>query len=171
MEAIECIKSILQEHGIEYIIYIHDEIPTVESAKEKVNFDITKCFKTIAFKYEERFIFVSLKAEDSIDYNKLCSHLNIKRKNLKKANSNELEEIFGYELGGIAPISVSNKIAVIFDKKITSENIVFCGSGRRECTIEIAAKDLIQLSSGVMDISKSRVEELNKEGEGNRDFD
>ena len=154
MEALNDIKNILTQKNINFKLILHDDIPTVKDAKEKVDFNIDKCYKTIAFKYDERFIFISLKAEDSIDYTKLCSKLNIKRKNLKKADSNELEKLFGYESGGIAPISVSKEIAVIFDDKIKNENVIYCGSGRRNTTIEINAKDLIMLSSAVMDISK-----------------
>ena len=170
MEALNYIQSLLKENEIEFKVHVHDEIPTVESAKEKVEFDIDKCYKTIAFKYDEKYIFVSLKAEDNIDYTKLCSILNIKRKRLKKADSKELEDSFGYESGGIAPISVSNQIAVIFDEKIRNEDIVFCGSGRRDTTIEIAGKYLIELSNAVLDISKTKKKELEIGGDKNRDY-
>ncbi len=86
MEALNDIKNILTQKNINFKLILHDDIPTVKDAKEKVDFNIDKCYKTIAFKYDERFIFISLKAEDSIDYTKLCSKLNMKRKNLKKAD-------------------------------------------------------------------------------------
>lgn len=163
MEAFDEIIKLLKEKNIKYRVHIHSEIPTVQLAKEKVNFNINKCYKTIAFKYDEGYLFVCLKAEDSIEYSKLCSNLNIKRSRLKKADSNELEEEFGYEAGGIAPISISNKIAVIFDKKIIDEDKIFCGSGKTNKTIEINGKDLIGLSEGIVDISKSK--EIEERGE------
>ena len=169
LEALDNIKNILKQRNIKFKIYKHSDIPTVKDAKEKVDFDIDKCYKTIAFKYDEKFIFVSLRAEDSIDYTKLCTKLNIKRKNLKKADSKELEELFGYESGGIAPISVSNRIAVIFDNKIQNENMVYCGSGRKDMTIEINGNDLIRLSNTIMDISKSKLKNICIGGRQDRD--
>lgn len=154
LKVLNCIENILNEKKIKFKLHNHDEIPTVEIAKEKVQFDIDKCYKTIAFEYNEKYIFVSLKAEKSIDYSKLCSSLKIKRKDLKKADNKKIEELFGYESGGIAPISVSNNIKVIFDKTITNEKVIYCGSGKRNTTIEIETKDLIKLSDEILDISK-----------------
>ena len=93
MEAFEKIKKFLSEKSIEYKIYNFDpNNPNIE-------FDMNKCYKTIAFQYDEKFIFVCLKIKDSIDYNKLCLCLNIKRNELKKADIKVLKNLFGYESG------------------------------------------------------------------------
>ena len=59
LEALDNIKDILKQKDIKFKMYKHSDIPTVKDAKEKVDFDIDKCYKTIAFKYDEKFIFVS----------------------------------------------------------------------------------------------------------------
>ena len=168
METINNIERVLIENGIKYKMHFHDNIPTVKEAQEKVDFDIEKCFKTIAFKYGSKYVFASLKAKDSIDYAKLCDFLKVNRKYLKKADSEELETKYGYEPGGIGPISVSSDIAVIFDEKIRDEKIVFCGSGRQNATIEIDSKDLIKLGNAVVPISKARIEERDNGGDYDR---
>ena len=125
MDAYQKIIEQLNATNIEYKIHSHAEIPTVAEAKEKVDFNIEQCFKTLAFKYEDKILFISLLAEDKLKYSKLCTSLNIKRKNLKRIDSKELEDKYGYESGGIAPISVSKDIAVIFDRKIMIEILFF----------------------------------------------
>ena len=105
---------------------------------------------------EEKYIFVSLLAEEKLNYSKLCSQLNINRSNLKRADSNILEEKYGYESGGIAPISLSNDIIIVFDNKVVDNKTIYCGSGCSNKTIEIAINDLINLNNTVvMNVSKS----------------
>ena len=149
MEAFEKIKKFLNERAIEYKIYNFD------SNNENNEFDVNKCYKTIAFEYDGKFIFVCLKIKDSIDYNKLCLCLNIKRSELKKADIKELEVLFGYESGGISPIPISNKIQSFLDRKIQLEDNIFCGFGSKNKIMEIKGNDLISLSTDIFDISKS----------------
>lgn len=150
MDAHKKILEQLNDSTIEYKIHTHEEIPSVKEAKEKVNFNIEQCFKTLAFQYENKILFISLLANDKLNYSALCSNLNIKRKKLKKANSKELEDTYGYESGGIAPISVYNNILVIFDKKVLNVEVIFCGSGKRNKTIEIKSKDIIKLNRTIV---------------------
>lgn len=155
MNAYEKVIEQLEKPNIKYTVHTHEEIPTVNVAKEKVDFNIKKCFKTLAFKYEEKFLFVSLLAEDKLKYSKLCSNFKIKRSGLNKANSKELEEKYGYESGGIAPISISKDIIVIFDKKINNQDTIFCGSGRRDKTLEIKANDITNMERVILlDVSE-----------------
>lgn len=155
MDAYQKIIEQLNIANIEYKIHSHDEIATVAIAKEKLDFNIEQCFKTLAFKYGDKILFIVLLAEDKLKYSKLCSVLNIKRKDLKKVDSKELEEKYGYQSGGIAPISVSMDIAVFFDKKINDRDIIFCGSGKRNKTIELKSKDIINLErTSVIDIAE-----------------
>ena len=155
MKAYQKIIEQLEKANIKYTVHTHEEIPTVNLAKEKVQFDITKCFKTVAFKYKEKFLFISLLAEDKLKYSKLCSNFKIKRSGLNKADSKELEEKYGYESGGMAPISISNDITVIFDKKINNQDTIFCGSGRRDKTLEIKVNDITNMERVILlDISE-----------------
>ena len=164
MNAYQKIIEQLNATNIEYKIHSHAEIPTVAEAKEKVDFNIEQCFKTLAFKYEDKILFISLLAEDKLKYSKLCTSLNIKRKKLKRVESKELEDKYGYESGGIAPISVSEDIAVIFDRKINDRDIIFCGSGRRDKTIELKSDDIISLDrTVVIDITEEIEQNLEQE--------
>ena len=140
----------LNQRNIRYNIYSHDDIPTVEIAMKKVDFDIDHCMKTIAFEYGDKFIFVCTLAKKQIDYSKLCHQLNINRSKLKKANSLILENKFGYEDGGISPISISKEIIVVIDNCLNRNDIVFCGSGLRNETIEIQYGDLLSLDNVIL---------------------
>jgi Cys-tRNA(Pro)/Cys-tRNA(Cys) deacylase len=150
MDSYQKIINILDKNNIKYKVHTHEEIRRVKEAKGKVDFDIDKCFKTLAFEYNEKFIFIALLAEDKLKYSKLCSKFNIKRSDLKKADSEKLEKEYGYESGGIAPMSISKDIIVIFDEKIKVKDIIFCGSGKRNKTIEISAKDIIKLEGVIV---------------------
>jgi len=155
MDAYQKIIQLLDDRKISYKVHSHDDIPTVTIAKEKINFNIDSCIKTIAFKYDERYIFIAIRAEDKIDYPKLCSQLDIFRNKLSKAIDTDLEIMFGYQSGGIAPISLDESIIVVFDTNISADGNVFCGSGLRNKTLEINFDDLVSLNNVfVLDVSK-----------------
>lgn len=147
VEAVNNIKNYLDNKDINYKLHNYD-------THNNSNYDIDKCYKTIAFEYEQEYIFVCLKIIDKIDYNKLCSKLGLKRERLKKANIDKLNNLFGYEFDGIAPIPISNQISIFIDEKIRFEDIIFCGSGNKNVILEIKGKDLIELSKGVFNIIK-----------------
>ena len=149
MDARDKIIGILNKHKLNYKIYSHEEIPTVEIAIKKVGFDIDHCMKTIAFEYDDKYIFVCVLAKDKIDYSKLCSELKISRSKLVKANNMILEKKYGYESGGISPISVSSDIMVVIDSCFSNNEVVYCGSGLRNQTIEIRYKDLLSLDNEI----------------------
>lgn len=153
--AFEKITKKLNYYDIEYKVHTHEEIPTVEIAKQLVDFDINHCLKTIAFEYENKYLFVSILADKKIDYSKLCKELNISRSKLNRADSKDLINLFGFEDGGIGPFSISNEISVVIDKCLNGEDIVYCGSGVRNKTIELKYKDLISLDNTLnADVSK-----------------
>jgi prolyl-tRNA editing enzyme YbaK/EbsC (Cys-tRNA(Pro) deacylase) len=47
--------------------------------------------------------------------------------------------------GGICPVSADESAVVVFDESLVDAGRIYCGSGRRDSTVEIEASELIAL--------------------------
>jgi Cys-tRNA(Pro)/Cys-tRNA(Cys) deacylase len=57
--------------------------------------------------------------------------------------------------GGVAPLPI-NGATVLFDRQVLDIDVVFCGTGRTDATLEIAAGDLFTIAGGrAADVAKS----------------
>ncbi|MDR0632159.1 MAG: YbaK/EbsC family protein [Holosporaceae bacterium] len=148
MSAYERIISKLKENGVDYKIYSHETLLSSGDAYERGNleFDVENGFKTLAFQICDRFILVVLHGRDRLDYKKICEILCIKRKDIKVASAEWLEN-HGYTSGGISPIPVTENARVIVDSKILEYTKIVCGSGDGEKTIEINTPNLLNITS------------------------
>jgi Cys-tRNA(Pro) deacylase len=142
------IVKILEQNNIKYKIHSHEDILNVYDAEKKLDYDCSKGFKTLAFVVGKKYVFVVLNGRAKLNYKKLADILDIKRNELQMADINELESKFGYTVGGISPIPVSDEISVIFDSQILDFAKVYCGMGESNKSLEIESQDLINVSKG-----------------------
>ena len=153
--AYEKIINILNQNSIKYKVYEHEEVFTINDVKNKLLFDYNKLVKTIVFSHKEKFIFVVLNGDNSIDYKKLSKALNIRRDDFKMANGEEIEKELGYQIGGISPIPTESNIVVIIDKKVLDKEKIYCGIGVRTKSLELKSSDLVKVAGAeVSDITK-----------------
>lgn len=155
MVAFDKIINLLEVNGAEYVVHKHSSIPNVEIATHTVSFDLDKCLKTLAFEHDSKTILVCIQALQKIDYAKLCNGLNIKRKDLKKADAEYLKSKFGFLDGGIAPFAIDADIIVVIDAGVPKNEMVYCGSGDSTMTIQLNSDTLLDMpNTMVVDIQK-----------------
>jgi Cys-tRNA(Pro)/Cys-tRNA(Cys) deacylase len=51
------------------------------------------------------------------------------------------------QLGGIVPLPIKGAL-VLVDQAVAGLGTIFCGSGRNDVTLELAASDLLRASAG-----------------------
>jgi prolyl-tRNA editing enzyme YbaK/EbsC (Cys-tRNA(Pro) deacylase) len=150
MNAHERIISKLKENGIDYKIYSHELLLSSGNAYERgdLKFDAENGFKTLAFQILDRLVLAVLHGRDRLDYKKFCEILGAKRKDIKVADAEWMEN--QYTPGGISPIPITENARVIVDSKILEYEKIVCGSGDGEKTIEISAQDLLNITGADM---------------------
>lgn len=106
--------------------------------------------KTIGFNTGEQFIFAVLQGRKRIDYKKLAKAVGCKRKSLKMLSSDIVETELGYQIGGLSPLHIDERVTVYFDSEIAALGSVFCGIGVRNKTLKILSSDLISVTKGIV---------------------
>lgn len=141
------IKLILNNANIAYQCHPHKEIQTVADMEATLPFPLSSMLKTIAFKTKDnRLILAGVAGYDRIDYKAIATLVAVNRRHLYTLSPDETEQTFGFEIGGICPITGRDDVTVYIDESLTDTTPVYCGSGIRTATLEIALDDLMTVS-------------------------
>ncbi|MFC0625627.1 aminoacyl-tRNA deacylase [Kribbella deserti] len=137
----------LTDRDIPFILHRHESIVTFEDAKAVLPFDPGCMVKGLAFEHPDGSIAViALRAADSVDYRRVATALGVRRADLRKAPPERIEAQLDMQVGGIAPIPVPNAV-VFVDRAVLELDLILCGSGRREVTLELTADAFAKLSA------------------------
>lgn len=142
------IIRILREKGVTFKIHEHEPVMTMQDVKEKLPFPIEKLLKTLVFKIRNSFwILAVVRGQDKVNYRKLAKAFGVKRDVLVRPSVDEMRLELDFQIGGICPIPINDSIKAVFDKSMLDMNVVYCGVGRNDRSLEIRLQDLLQVSN------------------------
>lgn len=140
------IHSMLESSGAEFIVHSHPRVRTIEDAEKNVPHLTKNLLKTIVFKIKDSdWILAVVKGHERIDYKKLARAFGVNRKQIRTVSPDTVEQHLGFEVGGIGPFPVNDRMKIIMDQSLTGAGMIFCGSGKNTVTIEMDIRDLIKL--------------------------
>jgi Cys-tRNA(Pro)/Cys-tRNA(Cys) deacylase len=126
----------------------------MKDVEEKLPFPKNKLLKTLVFRIKGCFwVFAVVRGKDKVDYKKLSKALDVSRSDIVRPPAQEVETELSLEIGGICPIPINDNIKVVFDESVKNLEVVFCGVGRNDKSLEIAVGDLIR-------VSKAKIESI-----------
>ncbi len=144
------VEQILISVGVEFKLHPHQRLITFEDAKGALPFDPAAMVKSLVFRLPDgRYVIVAMRAADRADYKRIADALGLRRADLRAAGADEILADLDMQQGGIVPLPVSGAI-VLFDRRVGELCTIYCGTGRNDLTLEIAASDLIRASGGDM---------------------
>jgi Cys-tRNA(Pro)/Cys-tRNA(Cys) deacylase len=151
------ISALLGASEAAFKLHPHQKLITFEDAKAVLPFDPAAMVKALVFRLPDaRYAIVAMRAADRADYKKIADALGVRRADLRAATADEVTADLDMQPGGIMPMPVDGAI-VLFDRAVGGLGTIYCGTGRNDLTLEIAATDLIRVSGG-------RLAELAKTG-------
>ncbi|WGL16738.1 Cys-tRNA(Pro) deacylase [Microbulbifer bruguierae] len=129
--------------------YAHD--PSAESygleAAEKLGLDPQKVFKTLVVTLDGKSLVVAILPVESQLNMKLIARA-AGAKKAAMADKNEVMRSSGYVLGGVSPLGQKKLLPTFLHISAEAERTVFVSAGRRGLEIELAPRDLLQLTRG-----------------------
>ncbi len=130
-------------------IHAHAASVTFKDAADYLDFPPAHLLKTIAFRVKDGpWVLAAVRGRDRVDYKKLAAHLGINRTRLASLPPEQVESELGYPLGGVAPFPTCENTRVLFDTRATILDVVYCGTGRNDRTLEIDAHMLLAVCGG-----------------------
>lgn len=148
MSILENILQILEKSDISYKLIEHEPVFTMEHAAQVCNHLPNQGVKTLLVKLyttkrQFEYWLVVWQGDKQIPFADICIKLDFKKSKL--AQSEEVLDTLGIEVGALAPLGYENEYSVIFDKRLLEQEQVFINAGVHEKTIALAPDDLLQL--------------------------
>jgi len=137
----------LNEAGVTYRIHEHAPSVTVLDAETHLDFPVNQVLKTIAFRIKlSGWVLAALCGYNQVDYKKLAAACGVSRDKLMRLTPAAVEQELGFELGGVCPLAMNAQTRVVIDSGALQHSLVFCGTGRRDRTLEIAPAELARIA-------------------------
>lgn len=140
------VEEYLMNKGVNFKAHRHEPIVSFEDAQAVLPFDPKWMVKGLAFQLPGgRYAIVALRASDRANYKKISDALGVRRADLRMADAESLRADLDMQVGGIVPLPI-NSAVVLFDRGVLSLDVVICGTGRNDHSLEIKARDLVEAS-------------------------
>jgi Cys-tRNA(Pro)/Cys-tRNA(Cys) deacylase len=148
----EQIVGRLTARGVPFTIHEHVVAPTVADALERLPFSPDAYLKTVAFRLKAGgWVLAALRGADRVDYRGLASALGVGRRDLHQMTPDEVAADLGYPIGGVGPVPSNDRTRTVFDARAVAElDVVYCGAGRPDRTLEARLTDLMVACDGIV---------------------
>jgi len=142
--------TIVARSGLPFVIHEHRATRTVDEARQNLSFDVERIVKTVAFRTrKDEIVLAALRGTRKVDYARLAGLLGVNRRDLSALSPGEVRRLLAVEPGSVSPVIRSeNLVLLVDDDVLTILPTLYCGIGRPDRTLEIAPRDLVQLTGG-----------------------
>src|SRR6266536_4441360 len=147
----ERIAERLRTRGVAFTIHEHVVSRTVSDAMSRLAFSPDAFLKTIAFRLKRGgWVLAALRGQDRVDYRGLAAALGVSRRDLLAMEPAEILADLGYPVGGVGPVPPNDATRVVFDSVAVEQlDVVYCGAGRDDRTLEVRLADLVGACDGL----------------------
>jgi|TARA_B100001540_G_scaffold271282_1_gene254946 Cys-tRNA(Pro) deacylase len=129
------------------IIVLETTARTAKDASNSLKCDLGAIVKSLVFRAENEFLICLVAGDKKCSLNKLKKILN--KKDVSMANAEQVKEITGFSIGGVAPTGHIKKLEIIIDKSLSRFKFVYGAGGHPDCVFKITYPELIKLTSGI----------------------
>jgi Cys-tRNA(Pro) deacylase len=146
-EPVERVAAVLRSSGTEGRIEEFDEgTPTAEAAAEAAGCRLEQIVKSLLFALDgqERYALVMVPGDRRADREKVASELGAGR--AKPASPQEVLEVTGFEVGGVAPFPAGRVEASLLDRTLVTHEVVWVGAGTHRHMAALAPTDLARVT-------------------------
>ncbi len=143
------LARVVEEAEVPFNIHSHEAARTVADAEHNLAIDVARIVKTVAFRTRTgTTLLAALRGTRRVDYARLAALVGVNRRDLSVLSPDEVRELLGVEPGSVSPLLGEDVAVLIDDDVLTILPTIYCGIGRPDRTLEMAAADLVKLAKG-----------------------
>lgn len=144
------LREIVFRSGVPHTIHEHRETRTIDDAARNLSFPVDRIVKTIAFRTRSGgIVLAALRGTRRVDYARLAALAGVNRRDLSSLSPREVRDHTGVEPGSVSPVMPLEGAELFIDDDVLAITpTLYCGFGRPDRTLEMAAADLVRLTSG-----------------------
>jgi len=144
------LREIVSRSGVPHVIHEHMETRTIDDAARNLSFPVDRLVKTIAFRTRSGgIVLAALRGTRRVDYARLAALAGVNRRDISSLSPAEVKALTGVEPGSVSPLMPLEGAELFIDDDVLAiAPTLYCGFGRPDRTLEIAAVDLVRLTAG-----------------------
>ena len=129
------------------IVYLPVDTPTVTDAAKAVNVMPEQIGKSLLFLVEGDPLLIIANGTTRIDYRALADHLKVNRKRIKLANSEQVFQFTGYEVGTVPPFGHKMLLPTVIERSVVEQREIYTGGGDVNALLRISVKELERVTN------------------------
>lgn len=143
----------LEKAGVAFSVHAYEHDPATtssygEEAAEALGVDPSRVFKTLVAEVDGVLTVAVVPVAGSLDLKALAAAVGGKRAAM--ADPAAAERTTGYVRGGISPLGQRKRLPTALDESALAHPTICVSAGRRGLEVELAPRDLAQLTGAVM---------------------
>jgi len=147
----------LRAAGVAFTVHEYAHDPRAESfgleAATELGLDPDRVYKTLMASVEGRLVVAVVPVSSKLDLKALARALGASRAVM--ADVKEAERATGYVAGGISPFGQKRGHQTVVDETVELWDTVYVSGGRRGLDVEIAPRDLVEVTGAITaDVSR-----------------
>ena len=139
-------KSLKEFDPKQSVIILETSARTAVEAASSLGCEVGAIVKSLLFKTENDFTLCLIAGDKKASLNKIKKILNIKDASM--ASADDVKNITGYTIGGVAPVGHLNKINIFIDNSLERFTSLFAAAGHPNCVFKINFTDLQKITNG-----------------------
>ena len=128
------------------VIILKSSARTASEAARSLDCEVGAIVKSLLFKTEKTFTLCLVAGDKKASLSKIKKELNIKDASM--ASAEEVKDITGFTIGGVAPIGHLKKINILIDNSLQRFNSLFAAAGHPNCVFKTNFVDLEKITNG-----------------------
>jgi prolyl-tRNA editing enzyme YbaK/EbsC (Cys-tRNA(Pro) deacylase) len=146
-EPVERVAGVLRSAAVEgRIEEFRGGTPTAEAAAEAAGCRLGQIVKSLVFRLDGggRYALVMVPGDRRADKAKVAAELGAER--AKPASAEEVVDVTGFEVGGVAPFPAGRVEATLLDRALVTHEVVWVGAGTSRHMAVLAPTDLARVT-------------------------
>ena len=139
-------KSLKEFDPKQNVIILKSSARTASEAARSLDCEVGAIVKSLLFKTEKTFTLCLVAGDKKASLSKIKKELNIKDASM--ASAEEVKDITGFTIGGVAPIGHLKKINILIDNSLQRFNSLFAAAGHPNCVFKTNFVDLKKITNG-----------------------
>ena len=139
-------KSLKEFDPKQNVIILKSSARTASEAARSLDCEVGAIVKSLLFKTEKTFTLCLVAGDKKASLSKIKKELNIKDASM--ASAEEVKDITGFTIGGVAPIGHLKKINILIDNSLKRFNSLFAAAGHPNCVFKTNFVDLKKITNG-----------------------
>ncbi len=147
MTEIERVKSFLQaKNPAIRVMEFEQDTSTSYLAAQALGTEVGQIAKSMLFKSKkDDYIMVVSTGDVKIDSKAVKELVGAK---VRMANENEVQEITGFNIGGVCPFALKMPVSIFLDESLKRYDVVYAAAGTANTAVPISYQQLMDITGG-----------------------